>query len=1037
MRSKILLTLIVLPLLALIGWLGYMTLTTYQDFQPASHNKQYLEEIRSIDQTITALQSEQKMSALYLGGSGKNFETELQDIRKKSDQALHKLSEKNTHNSTTLTSIENALKYIRSSVDALNSHYPDIVGKSFDTEIYTPLVSMVQHAGSKLSTASLNDSVQAEVSLLKSRIALGTEGAFLSYISAGKKPLTRERMYYWEALLEKEGAPQLNLISDQKLQAKIHTMHAKFSKNKEIESIRGKILEHATKGAYTTKPTGVSAAFQAHESRKRQASQMITGYIEESSGIMLQTARTHLIQYGVALLASLLVLLLILRATSKSTQERKVLEETLKELVSDLPKTQQEELDDILKKGDRVSIYRFLTDTTREAREAREQALAAREQAIKAEKAKDLFLANMSHEIRTPLNGILGFTQLLESTNLDDEQQGFTDIIKGSSDNLLNIVNSILDLSKIRAEKMDLEAIPFSPIDIFADTIEPLEAQNAEKKIGYTAFVDPKLPMLIGDPTRLRQIMTNLIGNAIKFTKSGGSIDIAIEEADRNEKEVTVLFSVKDTGIGISPDQKEKIFEAFSQADISTTRQFGGTGLGLAITSDLIKHMGGKLDVESRLGEGSEFFFTLRFEIAGDDEKHKHDFEGLRLAYYHPLDINERAFDRGLVRYLEAISAQSEIIETLSEDITQRYDILLIDYALASVRRNITSILSLDIKIVIIGYISYKEEIDAFSSDKVSIIYRPLLYTKLLKAIGSIHGKAQAKPIYTKEENKKNSSLENMHILVVEDNQINQNLIRTVLQNLKLNVTLAENGQIAVDLRRKHEFDLILMDIQMPILGGIDATKAILELEKQEGLNHIPIVALTANALQGDREKYLAAGMDDYMSKPIKIEQIRHMINKYCSNQEKAEKTSMLLGSKEKDEQEEDVLTEITDTAKNTPAVLRDKKATEQKSKGVVLLYFYSAMLQRLHTHILQQRGFEVEVTDNEEAFFEKFDLLEPRYVLLNSKLISDNSSILLDAIQENGSIPLLYGSGEKHLGNNTVERYTTIKELLSKLKVL
>ena len=1051
MRSKILLTLILLPLLALAGWLGYMTLTVYQDFQPASHNGQYLEEIRSIDQAITALQKEQKISALYLGISGGNFETELQDVRRKSDQALRQLSDKSSEESPVSTSVGNALKYIRSNVDALNSHYPDTVGKSFSTEVYKPLIAMAQHAGSRFSTGSLVNSAQAEVSLLKSRVALGGEGAFLSYLSSGKKSLGAQRIRYWETLLEKEGAPRLDLISDPKLKAEIHKMHTKFSKNDKIESIRGRMLEHAADGEYALDPSEIPDTFGAHESEKSKTSRMITEHMKASSSTTIQTARAHLIQYGVGLLAALLVLLLILRASSKSTQERKVLEETLREMVSDLPEAQQHELDTILKKGNRASIYRFLTDTTREAREAREQALDAREQAIEAEKAKDLFLANMSHEIRTPLNGILGFTQLLESTDLTEEQQGFTDIIKGSSDNLLTIVNGILDLSKIRAKKMELEAIAFSPIDLFADTIDLHEVKNANKKISYTALIDPSLPMLIGDPTRLRQIMTNLIGNAIKFTDTGGAIDVSVEQIKSDDKETTVQFSVRDTGIGITPEQKAKIFEAFSQADISTTRQFGGTGLGLAITSDLIQHMGGKLAVESTPGEGSEFFFTLTFEKAGEDEKHRSEFSNLRLAYYHPKETKNRTFDRTVLRYLQALSPQNEVLETIPEDIGSHHDILFLDYSMAAVRRDIHTILKQDIKIVLMGYISYKEEIDRLPTDNASVLYYPLLYTKLLKAIGSICQTSDALDTEEAIDTKSNTTIEGLHILVAEDNAVNQKLICKVLENLNLTVTLVENGQEAVATRKQNSYDLILMDIQMPVLGGIDATKEILAWEKQEGLTHTPIIALTANALQGDREKYLATGMDDYISKPIKVEQIRHLIHRHCASQKKSEKTDTPVTPEVKEETEASMSTVTPEIKKKAPFVLKDEKQRpkpqpneetakpkESKKREKILFYCPSTLVQRLHIHILSQKGYEVEVAGNEGVFFEKFDLLNPRFVLLDSKLISEESSILLDVIQENGSVPLLYGSGEKYLSDNhAVDNYTTIKELLDKLKVL
>ena len=888
---------------------------------------------------------------------------------------------------------------------------------------------------------------------------------------------------HWEQLRAKEHLPVFEQIRDHTMREKLTDAVGKVFQGKQIEYLRGKILENARDRLYDLKPLEASETFAQIHQGNVKILRLLAHHLNQKANTLLDRSRKELYIYAFALFLALLAIALFWQLSNRSTLERRALEETLKEMVSDLPLEQKKELEAILKKGDRVSIYQFLADITREARQAREEALTAREQALDAEKAKDLFLANMSHEIRTPLNGILGFTQLLESTNLSEEQRGFIDIIKGSSDNLLTIVNSILDLSKIRSNKIDLEAIPFSPMDIFGDAIEPHEVHTAEKKIGYTAFIDPSLPLLIGDPTRLRQVMTNLIGNAVKFTDSGGSIDVSIEKIDENEKNVTVQFSVKDTGIGITPEQKEKIFEAFSQADSSTTRQFGGTGLGLAITSDLITHMGGKLDVESTPGEGSEFFFTLTFEKAGEDEKTRCRVNELRLAYYHPMEIEERTFDRGMIRYLKAITPDTEIIDLIPDNIEEQYDVLFVDYSLASVRRNIGTILASNIKIILMGYISYKAELDKLVSDHVSVIYRPLLYSKITKAVNAFFRDEEAVSEHTVVATETNQSFDGIRVLVAEDNEINQNLIRTVLKNLGMDVTIAENGQVALEYRKANNYDLILMDIQMPVMGGIDATQKILEYERKSGAEHIPIIALTANALQGDREKFLSAGMDDYISKPIKIVQIRTIIQAHCSHLVKKAEDNPAIddnppsddGSENESKTSSEKLFKMPEPQSQhfslDPAISRDSnKTTEKKespdeessdtavhflpvtiapekdetvalkketesSHADILLYCQSGLIQRMHSYFLEKEGFRVETVEDEGVFLDQYDVSRYRYVLIDAKMFPEEGCLLLDVIRESGATPLVYGMENLLECMDEEDSYHHIDELITRLQ--
>ncbi len=1047
------------PITLLILLSSYFFVTSYVNYEKANALKTTLINNGALDKALINIGKESGLTALYLGTDKKEYTDALIKQRELSDEAFENLkyeviTEKEVYlpflvqllEGNTIAAFDpykrlvaniGKLPEARKTIDSEDVDFKNTLFKTYRDGLSTPTLDKILTLKTYALDTEISSLIGTLIQLYTAKENSGLERGFISYYMAKKSSLAFDEIALWDEFKTKANIFDIKQVTNPVLREQLEKVLYNDNAREimtELGMTSSAIQTDIDNGDYAEEVIDWFALQTQKISLLSKAELVVSNALWKKSDLYLQK---QLLLLGIAAAIWLLSFILAYLGYTTArdiTRNIKELEDVLNKAVEEMKSSDDyfasdthaiENIDLDTHEGTKEA-YKFLEDLVDTAKDDKIIALQANE-------AKSLFLANMSHEIRTPLNGIVGFTEILRSTNLTEEQDEFLSIIDKSSENLLSIINNILDLSKIESNKIEIENIVFDAAAEFESAVETYAVASNEKNIDLNYYMDPMISAkLKGDPTKIKEIVINLLSNAVKFTSYGGEINLEILKVTDENGENRVQFTVKDNGIGMTKDQQSRIFDAFSQADVSVTRKYGGTGLGLTISSQFVELMGGKLELESAKDHGTSFFFSLPLEeVTSTEVNYAHAFTDLTLGKYEQ-DIPSK-LDNYLEKYFEYFGPTVKHFESISELKELDYNDSCKNYwiDIDKARQNmLDAIQNMDkSKLIIIANVTSRNKIEELGIDQSNVIFKPVTLSKLKTVLTNT---ANVGPQLTEEAVATQQTKFDAKVLVTEDNIINQKLIKRILEEHGITVDIANNGLESFEKRRSGNYDLLFMDIQMPVMDGIEATHEILDYEEDEELAHVPIVALTANALKGDRERFLSEGMDEYITKPIETTELLYVLNKFLSDRasshtkEPAKKEEVKVVTPEPEE----IVTPTVDMS-DEPLELNIEEPildlVEPQGEKKILIAKKFLLSRRVLSKVLENLDHNYDALDD-------MNMLESKLASGDYDILFTDTDLVTESIsQSNDNIAIISSSNTNDPQEAAVQKGETISNTASK----
>ncbi len=981
------------PIIILFIFSSYFLYLSYNQYNKALFIERKLQNTKVLENLSNEIAKERGLSSTFIASNGHIAKKALAEQRQivnasmKSFYIYYKKRGSNQRIKQIIAKL-NQIGSIRNKIDSLK----DIDFNKIFFSYYSQVNKIISDELKTLKNVVTNTQI---VSLSSSLISIindieynSQERDFISKIISEYVPFNEKDMKTWISISEKTSTFNIDQLKDPVAKMRIATLFNMRASKKTLNDVldaKKDLIMSAQSGEYLIDPTLWFNLMSKKIAMLQKSSKYIRSSLLEEVKIYKNENIGQLISAGITWIVSIVFMFLGVILSRQFKKNIEGLEGIFKK-VEELAET-KEEVD--FSTSDGMNKAYAIID------KAIDNIAKEKDSAKEASAAKSIFLANMSHEIRTPLNGIVGFTELLKGTDLDDEKREFVDVIEKSSENLLAIINNILDLSKVESNKVEIDDILFSPIEEFENAIEVYGPKAAEKGIHLSAYIDPNLNRYIkGDATKIKEVLINLLSNAVKFTPENGYITTEIKKIEGTpEGKTKIYFSVQDTGIGIEEDKMKDIFSAFSQADSTITRKFGGTGLGLTISSKYIEMMGGTLALESEIGKGSKFYFTLEFdESSSSSEDYMGSFSEYNCAVLSSSDT-PKPHSQFIYNYFHYFGADVKFYNDFKSLKNLIYrsgcNIVVADYEDIN-KEEIKEYNKIKLPIIIILKASQQSKFDSLKSKYITPIYEPINMSKIIKVLKSAKTflpskeTPKIKPKISSTYGKKFKA----DVLVAEDNDINQKLIKRTLEDLGLNVTIANNGLDALEKRKENDYDLIFMDIAMPVMDGVISTHEILKYENEKGIPHVPIVAITANALKGDKERFMKEGLDEYITKPIKKDSILNVLNLFI--QDKIEN-----GDEENDEDEIQIVKYNPEIEEKLPEDTREIKENN------ILIFKKSPIETKIFSSIISKMYENVDSAKNIEEFKEKIVNTFYKLVIFDKEIKDLDISSIARLIQD------------------------------------